>query len=376
MQGNKGGDISMKNWEQLLKQSYRSCEEMKEQFLFSEEELEGLKKIEEKYPVCVNPYYFGLIDLADREDPIRKMCIPDGVEFSQGGEEDTSGEAENTVLPGMQHKYKQTALILSTNQCAMYCRHCFRKRLVGCEAKEIAQQMSDMVDYVKQHREINNVLISGGDVFLCSNALIEEYLDKFSAINSIEYIRLGTRIPVVLPQRIIEDTDLQELLLKYSKRKTIMVITQFNHPKEITNEARKGIQILRECGCIVRNQMVLLKGINDQAEIISQLMNLLVSIGVIPYYIFQCRPVIGVKNQFQISLKAGAEIIEQAKKMMSGQAKCFRYVMSHPKGKIEILGEDEEGYMLFKFHQMKEDDEASKIFRKKIDKDENWLQEL
>lgn len=366
----------MNNWEQLLKQSYRSCEEMKEHFLFTTEELENLKSIEERYPVCINPYYFGLIDLADKDDPIRKMCIPNGSEFSQGGEEDTSGELENTVFPGMQHKYKQTALILSTNQCAMYCRHCFRKRLVGISAAEIAQQMSGMVDYVKQHTEINNVLISGGDAFLCSNELIEEYLEKFSEISTIEYIRLGTRIPVVLPQRIIEDRGLQEILKKYASRKTLFVITQFNHPRELTGEARKGIRILRECGCIVRNQMVLLQGVNDQPEIIAKLMNSLVKMGVIPYYIFQCRPVIGVKNQFQVSLKEGSEIVEQARKMMSGQAKCFRYVMSHPNGKIEIIGEDEEGNMFFRFHQAKKDEDASKIIRKKMEPGQSWLQEL
>lgn len=370
------GGGKMKNWEKLLKESYRSCEEMKTQLLFSEEELETLIKIEEKYPVCVNPYYFGLIDLADKDDPIRKMCIPNGSEFSLGGEEDTSGEAENTVFPGMQHKYKQTALILSTNQCAMYCRHCFRKRLVGISAIEIAQQMSGMVEYVKEHIEINNVLISGGDAFLCNNELISEYLDKFSKIKSIEYLRLGTRIPVVLPQRIIEDLELQGILRKYAAKKTLFIITQFNHPNELTSEAKMGLEILRDCGCIVRNQMVLLKGVNDHPEIITLLMNSLVKMGVIPYYIFQCRPVIGVKNQFQLSLKEGSRIVEKAKEMMSGQAKCFRYVMSHPQGKIEIIGEDKQGYMVFKFHQVKEEKDGSKIFCKQINEGETWLYEL
>ena len=366
----------MMNWQKMLQQSYRSCEQMTDLFAFSEEEVQSLKEIEERYPVCVNPYYFGLIDLEDKEDPIRKMSIPNGVEFSPGGEEDTSGEAENTVIPGMQHKYRQTALILSTNQCAMYCRHCFRKRLVGSSEAEIASQKDAMVKYVKEHTEITNLLISGGDAFLCSNQLLEEYIQAFCEIDHIDYIRLGTRIPVVLPQRIIEDLELQQILKKYASKKTLFIITQFNHPRELTGEARKGIRILRECGCIVRNQAVLLRGVNDQAKILGDLMNGLIRMGVIPYYIFQCRPVIGVKNQFQVPIEEGIQIIDQAKHLMSGQSKGLRYCLSHPDGKIEIIGKDDSDRVIFKFHQAKRDEDCGRIFAQKMSKNQSWITDI
>lgn len=366
----------MMNWQKMMQQSYRSCEQMADLFAFSEAEVQSLKEIEERYPVCVNPYYFGLIDLEDKEDPIRKMSIPNGVEFSPGGEEDTSGEAENTVIPGMQHKYRQTALILSTNQCAMYCRHCFRKRLVGSSETEIASQKDAMVSYVKEHAEITNVLISGGDAFLCSNQLLEDYIQAFCEIDHIDYIRLGTRIPVVLPQRIIEDLELQQILRKYASKKTIFIITQFNHPRELTGEARKGIRILRECGCIVRNQAVLLQGVNDQARILADLMNGLVRMGVIPYYIFQCRPVIGVKNQFQVPIEEGIRIVDEAKHLMSGQSKGLRYCLSHPDGKIEIIGKDDSDRVIFKFHQAKIDEDSGRIFAQKMSKDQSWIVEI
>lgn len=157
------------NWKALLSQSICSAEGVQQFLSLSDEDTEQMAKIIERYPVCANPYYLSLIDKNDPQDPIRKMCIPDIHEFSEGGQADTSGEAENTVIQGMQHKYRQTAMILSTNQCAMYCRHCFRKRMVGASSEEIASQLPAMADYIRSHKEINNVLISGGDAFMNNN---------------------------------------------------------------------------------------------------------------------------------------------------------------------------------------------------------------
>ena len=207
----------MNNWKERLEKCYRSVSELKDRFSFSDEEVSRLMEIEEKYPVCIPEYYLDLIDVDDRRDPIRKMCIPDAMEFSSGGEKDTSGEADNTVVQGMQHKYSQTALILSTNQCAMYCRHCFRKRLVGLSSEEIASHLPEMRDYVSSHTEINNVLISGGDAFLNSNEVIERYLKTFMPIENIEFIRFGTRTPVSFPYRITEDEELLRILERYGR---------------------------------------------------------------------------------------------------------------------------------------------------------------
>ena len=362
----------MKKWEKRLSECKRSVVELKERLRLSDEEVERLKRIEERYSLCIPDYYLDLIDPEDREDPIRKMAIPDYMEFSEGGEKDTSGEADNTIVQGMQHKYDQTVLVLSTNQCAMYCRHCFRKRLVGLSSEEIAEKLPEMASYVRKHGEINNVLISGGDAFLNSNEVIRRYLETFSSIENIEFIRFGTRIPVSLPYRITEDEELLAILSEAGRAKEIIIVTQFNHPRELTKEAVKAIRMLHDAGAVIRNQTVLLKGVNDSPEVLSCLMNSLVSNGVMPYYVFQCRPVEGVKNQFRVPLERGAFIVDSAKKTMSGPAKAFRYVMSHPSGKIEILGKlgDE---MLFKYHQAKREEDSSRFFTRKAVSDECWF---
>lgn len=363
-------------WKELLAQSIRDVSSLKTVLNLPEEDTAQLERIVEKYPLCVNPYYMSLINRDDPKDPIRKMCIPDIHEFSEGGTADTSGEADNTVIQGMQHKYRQTALILSTNQCAMYCRHCFRKRMVGANSDEIAKQLPVMADYVRRHKEINNVLISGGDAFMNANETIEKYLRYFTEIPNLDFIRFGTRIPVVLPQRITEDDELLQLLETYGEKKQIIIVTQFNHPRELTPEAVQALNMLRNVGCIIRNQTVLLKGVNDDADILARLMNRLVACGVIPYYIFQCRPVVGVKNQFQVPFLRGIEIVENAKKQMNGQAKSVRYAMSHPTGKIEILGKTGPDQMLFKYHQAKYEQDHGRIFAQNVEDDQCWLEKI
>ena len=364
------------NWKDMLKNSIRDVEQLRKVLALSEEEARQMGEIIERYPLCVNSYYLSLIDKDDPKDPIRKMCIPDIHEFSEGGQADTSGEADNTVVQGMQHKYAQTALILSTNQCAMYCRHCFRKRMVGASSDEVARQLPVMADYVRRHTEINNVLISGGDAFLNSNETIEKYLQYFTGIPTLDFIRFGTRIPVVLPQRILQDSELLQILETYGKRRQIIIVTQFNHPRELTPEAVRAVGMLRAAGCIVRNQTVLLKGVNDDAEVLARLMNGLVACGIIPYYIFQCRPVAGVQNQFQVPFLRGIEIVEDAKKQMNGQAKSVRYAMSHPTGKIEILGRIGPNQMLFKYHQAKYQQDHGRVFTQDVEDSQCWLGEI
>ena len=363
----------MERWQKMLEECYRSIEDLKDRLHLTEDECMKLMEIEKKYPVCVPEYYLSLIDAADRTDPIRRMCIPDHMEFSEGGEKDTSGESDNTVAQGMQHKYRETAMILSTNQCAMYCRHCFRKRLVGLTSEEIAAHLPEMAEYVKAHPEIRNVLISGGDSFLNPSSVIRRYLETFTAIDTVSFIRFGTRVPVSFPFRITEDSgELAAVLSEYSKRKPIIVVTQFNHPWELTEEAVRAVDVLREAGCTVRNQTVLLRGINDDSEMLSDLMNGLIAMNVAPYYVFQCRPVEGGKNQFQVPLSKGVEIIDRAKRTMSGPAKSFRYAMSHPTGKIEILGRLGDS-MLFKYHQAKDEADSSRIFTRPVSESECWF---
>lgn len=360
-------------WKEILANNYQSGEDVKEFLHLNEQEVQVIDRISEKYPMFTNEYYLSLIDPNDPNDPIRKMSIPSAWELESGGETDTSGESENTVLPGMQHKYTQTVLILSTNQCSMYCRHCFRKRMVGLSDDEVAFQLDNMVSYLREHPGINNILISGGDALLNSNQRIEEYLQKFTPLEQLDLIRFGTRLPVVLPQRIYEDEELLSILEKYNQKKQIYIVTQFNHPKEVTPQAIRAVRALMKLGIVVKNQTVLLRGINDDPQVLGELLLRLTACGVVPYYIFQCRPVRGVLNHFQVPLEQGYEIVDKAKAMQNGQGKCVRYSMSHTTGKIEILGKLPSGEMVFKYHQAKEAKNANRIFVQKVAPDQCWL---
>ena len=357
----------------LLAECVRDVDGLDAYLKMEPSEKEKIREISERYPICVPPYYLGLINPEDPADPVRRICIPGMQELSGTGVEDTSGEGDNTVIRGMQHKYRQTALILTTNQCSMYCRFCFRKRMVGYSEHETAEHVHKMAEYVAQHTEINNVLLSGGDALINPNETIEMYLQTFSQIPTLDFIRIGTRTPVVLPMRIYEDEELLGILKTGNQKKQILIVTHFNHPNEITPQAKRAVDALIGCGCIVRNQTVLLKGISDDAKTLAKLLNRLVSIGVIPYYVFQCRPARGALDEFQVPLLKGSEVVEEAKSMMNGQAKSIHYCMSHVTGKIEILGTIEEGKMLFKYHQAKYAKDNSRIFVQELAKDQCWL---
>ena len=363
------------DWKTELAQSVTTMEQLQEYFPMTREEQLRLQQILERYPMRIPRYYLSLIDPEHpREDPIYRMCVPSLWETDLSGSFDTSGEGSNTVLRGVQHKYSATALILSTSRCAMYCRHCFRKRLVGLD--EEAESVADLdaaASYVRAHREISNVLISGGDAFLNSNRVIEQYLERFSEIDHLDLIRFGTRTPVTLPSRITGDRELYALLSHYGQAKQIYVITQFNHPKEITPQSEQAVRALMAAGVIVRNQTVLLRGVNDDAQTLAELLRELSRVGVIPYYIFQCRPVTGVRQQFQVPLLRAYEIVETAKHLQSGQGKCVRFVMSHPTGKIELLGKQDAHTMLMKYHQAKSEQDAGRIFAQELADDQCWL---
>ncbi|HOK48573.1 MAG TPA: KamA family radical SAM protein [Sedimentibacter sp.] len=363
------------DWRKELSMNLTTAEEIIEalNLKLSEDEIEKLKQIIERYPMSVPRYYLSLINKDDPDDPIKKLCIPSIYETDMSGSFDTSGEADNTVLVGLQHKYKETGMLLSTSSCAMYCRHCFRKRLVGQNDDEVNKNFDNIISYIKNHEEMTNVLISGGDAFLNSNKKIENYLKELSKIDHLVYIRFGTRVPVVFPVRIYSDAEFLDILDHYNKIKQIYIVTHFNHPNEITEESKKAVSEMRKRGLVVRNQTVLLKGVNDDSKILEKLMKGLVAMGVVPYYVFQCRPVSGVKNQFQVPLKRACKIIDEAKCNLSGMPKSFKYCMSHRSGKIEILGIINEGKILFKHHQSKHPENSSRIFELELDDNQAWL---
>ena len=352
---------------------YTTAEQLRDHLPLTDRQVREIQAVADRYPMRITDYYLGLVDPADPNDPIGKMCIPAPIEEDEGGSFDTSGELSNTKIPGLQHKYRQTAMVLTTNRCAMYCRHCFRKRLVGAADEEIARNFDRIIAYVRDHPEITNVLLSGGDAFMNSNETVERYLEALTGIGHLQYIRFGTRVPVTWPRRV--DRELCMILAQYSRKKPIYVVTQFNHPREITPASAATVAALRGAGCGVRNQTVLLRGVNDDPQVLSELLLRLPGIGVAPYYLFQCRPVTGVKHSFQVPMAEGVAIYEDAKRTLSGLDKTAKYCLSHPEGKLEILHAFENGELLLRFHEARDPRNCGRMIRQAPTPDGCWLPE-
>lgn len=364
-------------WQKELQKNIRSVDELKRHIPISPEEEESIRRVVEIHPMNISRYYMSLIDSNDKDDPIRRMVVPSGAELDMAGTYDTSGEKDNTKSVGLQHKYRQTALILSTNTCASYCRFCFRKRLVGLPNHEILRRFDTAVSYIKKHDEINNVLISGGDPLTLPTPVIEKFLKLLTPISHIEYVRFGTRVPAVFPQRIIEDKKLLQVLKRYSKKKDIYFVTHFNHPREITKKSSMAIKLITDCDVAIENQTVLLSGVNDNPETLSTLFNSIIDIGILPYYVFQCRPVKRVKRHFQIPVCRGYRIFEAARKMAGGHILCKRvkYIMSHKTGKVEIVG-IKGNRIYFKYHQAKNYKNVGKLFIRRLNMKGTWLDDF
>jgi len=358
-----------------LDKNINSLKQLRKYAKLSPDEEEKLERVIQVHPMRISPYYMSLIDWNDPADPIRKMALPSVEELNLEGIYDTSGEAENTKMPGLQHKYSETALILATNRCAMYCRHCFRKRLVGLPSEEILKRFEEAADYIVKHEEINYVLISGGDPLVLKNEIIARFLEVLEGIDHVNFVRIGSRVPVTLPARL-SDPKLLAIFRKYSKTdKKLYVITHFNHPREITPQSIDAVNNMLKTGVLLSNQTVLLRGVNDNPDTLATLMNKLVSIGVAPYYVFQCRPVKRVKHNFQVPICEGLRIVEKAKAGCNGLGKRFKYVMAHTTGKIEILGiVDWEIY--FKYHEAKDRENLGVMFRRKVDECAGWLDDF
>ena len=363
------------SWQEELRNGIRTAQQLGPVLGWSPEEIQRRAEIIERFPMLITPCYLSLVDPADPNDPIGRMCVPTLEEFGPGGSFDTSGEASNTKLEGLQHKYAQTVLLLSSNQCAMYCRHCFRKRMVGLTEDELNRQVDEAVDYVKSHETVTNVLISGGDSLINPNGIIERYLRELTAIDRLDFIRFGSRAPVTLPERIYGDQELLDMFAHYAQKKALYLVTQFNHPRELTHQAIQAVRAMIERGVQVRNQTVLLRGVNDSGETLGKLLSGLTRVGIAPYYVFQCRPVTGVKERFQVPIQEGVHIVNEAKSQQNGFGKSIRYAMSHPRGKIEIIGLLPSGETVFKFHQSKDDADNARIFTLPLSPADTWLDE-
>lgn len=341
----------------------------------SKKERKALKSVEEKYRFRANDYYLSLIDWDDPDDPLRKIVIPDLSELDDFGDLDPSDEESNYVVPGLQHKYTYTALLLVNEVCGGYCRFCFRKRLFMNESDEVMNDIEPGLEYIRNNTQINNVLVTGGDPLLMSTKKLEKIIRPIRKIDHVTIIRIGTKMPAYNPYRIIDDPILPGVLSRYStRRKRIYIMTHFNHPRELTDASCLALDMLIRSGTIVCNQTPILKGVNDDPATLRELMARLSSVGVTPYYFFQCRPTKG-NMPFVLPLTEAYTIFEEAKRLVSGLSKRARLVMSHSSGKIEIVGlTDSQIYL--KYHRARYPSDDSRFMIYHRDDNAYWLDDL
>ncbi|MFA5293106.1 MAG: KamA family radical SAM protein [Phycisphaerae bacterium] len=330
------------------------------------------KKVAEKFPFMANSYYLSLIDWNDPDDPIRKIVIPTTQEFQDWGRLDPSDEHKYTIMPGLEHKYNTTALLLVTDNCAGICRYCFRKRLFCEPQQDSLQDVSAAIDYIAGRKEITNVLLTGGDPLTLSTPRLEEIISRLRQIDHVHIIRIGTRMPVYFPYRITENKNLLDMLEKYTTaKKKIYVMTHFVHPRELTDAAINACHLIQKTGVRMTNQLPLLRGINDKPEILSELFAKLSFYGIVPYYVFQCRPASG-NRAYVVPVEEGYDIIESAKSRVSGLAKRARFVMSHSTGKIEIIGKSDSNIFM-KYHRAADDSDSGKFMIFKSNPQACWF---
>ena len=316
----------------------------------SEAERSDLEKVNEQFVFRTNDYYQSLIDWNDPDDPIRRIVMPDIQELEDWGQLDASNEEKYTKVKGLEHKYTSTALLLVNEVCAAYCRFCFRKRLFMDENDEVTKDISEGLEYIREHKEITNVLLTGGDPMIMSTSKLEPIIKQIREVAHVKIIRIGTKIPAFNPHKIVNDPSLHEMIKTYSKdEKKIYIMAHFNHPRELTEIAVKGLNMLMQSGAVVVNQTPLIKGVNDDPDVLAELFNRLSFIGVPPYYVFLCRPTLG-NEPFAIPVEDGYEIFETARNKCSGLAKRARLVMSHETGKVEMAGMSD-GQVFFKYNR-------------------------
>lgn len=303
---------------------------------FSDDRREKLQETIDRFPLSVTPYYLSLVDPKDYEnDPVFIQAFPSPKEliFSSADMRDPLSEERDSPAPGLTHRYPDRVLFHVSNVCAMYCRHCTRKRKVGdMDSIPSEEDLRLGLEYIRSNKEIRDVLLSGGDPFMLPDSRIKFLLDELSSIEHVEVIRIGTRIPVVLPFRITDE--LVDILSSYDN---LWINTHFNHPKELTEAAKVAVSKLTRIGIPMGNQSVLLNGVNDCALIMKKLVQKLVRFRIRPYYLYQCDLSEGLEH-FRTSVGKGIEIMESLRGHTSGF--CIpTYVIDAPGGggKIPVM---------------------------------------
>jgi lysine 2,3-aminomutase len=313
----------------------------------TDQEKDAIEATKGVFQWSVTPYYASLIDASDTACPIRRQVIPlpEEMQFDSIGLEDPLEEVAHSPVKNLIHNYPDRVAFCVTSQCAIYCRYCLRKRMVGeAEFMMRKDELREAIAYIAAHSEIKDVLLTGGDPLTLGDAHIEWLLSELSAIEHLEIIRIGSRMPVKLPQRIT--SDLCDILSRYHP---VWLNTHFNHPKELTPEAGKAIDRLLRAGVPVGNQTVLLKGINDTTETMRELCQGLVKMRIRPYYLYQAQ-LIGGTAHLRTSIETGMQIMRELQGHLTGFA-IPKYVLDTPYGKVPltrdyVMGRNEEGVVI------------------------------
>ena len=318
----------MEQWQKMIRESVHSIDELVEKFNIDRK---SAKDLDEFFQARINPYYLSLIRYPG--DPIWLQCVPDKVELEDfDALDDPLMEEAMSPVPNITHRYPDRALFLVTSQCGIYCRFCTRKRKVGNYEKISMKGLEAAFKYLEEQTGIRDVILSGGDPLMLTDPMLEKILKRLREIKHIEIIRLGTRMPVVLPQRITD-----KLCSTIKKYHPIYVNTHFNHPWEVTPESTKACEMLADAGMPVGNQMVITKGINDYPAVVKELMQKLLRMRVRPYYMYMADETKGA-NHFRTSIETGLKIAEAIRGHTSGLA-VPHFVIDAPGGggKIPLL---------------------------------------
>lgn len=308
-------DEDWNDWHWQMKNRITTSAELEQHLELSVGEKEAVDRCLEKLRMSITPYYLSLIDPVNPEDVVRKQSVPTLRELEKGEDdiEDPLHEDGDSPVPGLTHRYPDRVLLLVTEQCSMYCRYCTRRRFAGHSDCAVGMSAIDKaIDYIERTPVVRDVLISGGDPLLLSNDRLERILSRLSQIDHVEVIRIGTRTPVVMPQRITKE--LTDMLKKYHP---LWINTHFSHPNEVTKESKEACGRLADAGIPLGNQSVLLAGINDKITIMKDLVHQLVKMRVRPYYIYQCDLSQGI-GHFRTPVAVGMEIIEGLRGHTSG----------------------------------------------------------
>lgn len=303
------------DWTWQVRNRVTTVEQLKEIVNLTQEEEEGVAQSLKVLRMAISPYFAMLMDPDDPHDPVRMQAVPTvkELDFNEADMEDPLFEDIDSPVHGLTHRYPDRVLFLITDMCGNYCRHCTRRRLAGQEdhARDRAS-IDAAIKYIEAHEEVRDVLLSGGDALLVSDGFLKDIIKRLKAIDHVDIVRIGSRAPVTLPQRITPQ--LCDMLAKFHP---IWLNTHFNHPKEITPESKRAVEMLADHGIPVGNQSVLLKGINDCPTVMKKLVQELVKIRCRPYYFYQCDMSKGLEH-FRTSVEKGLEIAESLRGHTSG----------------------------------------------------------